>query len=100
MKRVSLYVVVGTAFFYISLGCIGYAAFGNDVPGNVLSGFYEPFWLVDMANIAVIIHLIGAYQVYPCSIPPSHVYVLTLACKTTTRIGLCSYDASHLVEIQ
>nr|XP_034896970.1 amino acid permease 8-like [Populus alba] len=64
MKRVSLYVVVGTAFFYISLGCIGYAAFGNDVPGNILSGFYEPFWLVDMANIAVIIHLIGAYQVY------------------------------------
>ncbi|KAL9379729.1 hypothetical protein Peur_028211 [Populus x canadensis] len=64
MKRVSLFVVVGTAFFYISLGCIGYAAFGNDVPGNILSGFYEPFWLVDMANIAVIIHLIGAYQVY------------------------------------
>ncbi|XP_011005424.1 PREDICTED: amino acid permease 8-like isoform X1 [Populus euphratica] len=64
MKRVSLYVVVGTAFFYISLGCIGYAAFGNDVPGNVLSRFYEPFWLVDMANVAVIIHLIGAYQVY------------------------------------
>jgi len=95
-----MYVVVGTAFFYISLGCIGYAAFGNDVPGNILSGFYEPFWLVDMANIAVIIHLIGAYQVYPCSIPPCHVYVLTLACKTTTRIGLCSYDASHFVEIQ
>uniref|UniRef100_A0A6N2MNG8 Amino acid transporter transmembrane domain-containing protein n=1 Tax=Salix viminalis TaxID=40686 RepID=A0A6N2MNG8_SALVM len=64
MKRASLYVVAGTALFYISLGCMGYAAFGNDVPGNVLSGFYEPFWLVDIANIAVIIHLIGAYQVY------------------------------------
>ncbi|KAB5529885.1 hypothetical protein DKX38_019966 [Salix brachista] len=64
MKRASLYVVAGTALFYISLGCVGYAAFGNDVPGNVLSGFYEPFWLVDIANIAVIIHLIGAYQVY------------------------------------
>ncbi|KAJ6433678.1 hypothetical protein OIU84_017387 [Salix udensis] len=62
MKRASLYVVAGTALFYISLGCMGYAAFGNDVPGNVLSGFYEPFWLVDIANIAVIIHLIGAYQ--------------------------------------
>ncbi|CAK7344755.1 unnamed protein product [Dovyalis caffra] len=62
MKRASMYVVTGTALFYISLGSMGYAAFGNDVPGNVLAGFYEPFWLVDIANIAVIIHLIGAYQ--------------------------------------
>lgn len=49
--------------FYISLGCVGYAAFGNGAPGNILTGFHEPFWLVDIANIGVIIHLIGAYQV-------------------------------------
>lgn len=75
MKRASLYVVGGTALFYVSLGCMGYAAFGNDVPGNVLAGFYEPFWLVDIANIAVIIHLIGAYQVSSSSL--SHMFSQT-----------------------
>lgn len=46
-------------------GCLGYAAFGNSAPGNMLTGFgfYEPFWLVDLANIFIVIHLVGAYQV-------------------------------------
>ncbi|CAL9043471.1 unnamed protein product [Musa banksii] len=64
MKRATFYGIGITTVFYVSLGCIGYAAFGNDAPGNVLTGFQEPFWLVDIANIAVLIHLIGAYQVY------------------------------------
>ncbi|KAK4848165.1 hypothetical protein QYF36_009943 [Acer negundo] len=44
----------------------GYAAFGNDAPGNFLTGFgfYEPFWLVDFANICIVVHLVGAYQVF------------------------------------
>ncbi|KAF8775150.1 hypothetical protein HU200_004547 [Digitaria exilis] len=64
MKRASLYGISVTTIFYVSLGCIGYAAFGNAAPGNVLTGFDEPFWLVDVANLAVVIHLVGAYQVY------------------------------------
>ncbi|KAI9180401.1 hypothetical protein LWI28_004467 [Acer negundo] len=42
------------------------AAFGNDAPGNFLTGFgfYEPFWLVDFANICIVVHLVGAYQVF------------------------------------
>ncbi|KAJ9145921.1 hypothetical protein P3X46_028248 [Hevea brasiliensis] len=64
MKRATFYAIGGTTLFYISLGCMGYAAFGNDIPGNILAGFYEPFWLVDIANLSVAIHLIGAYQVY------------------------------------
>ncbi|WOL17905.1 amino acid permease 8 [Canna indica] len=64
MKRATLYGVSITTIFYVSLGCIGYAAFGNSSPGNILTGFQEPFWLVDIANIAVLIHLLGAYQVY------------------------------------
>ncbi|KAK8684008.1 hypothetical protein V6N13_040045 [Hibiscus sabdariffa] len=27
-------------------------------------GFYEPFWLIDFANVCIAIHLIGAYQVF------------------------------------
>jgi amino acid permease len=64
MKRASFYGIGVTTIFYVSLGCIGYAAFGNAAPGNVLTGFDEPFWLVDVANVAVVIHLVGAYQVY------------------------------------
>jgi amino acid permease len=63
MKKASLYGIGVTTIFYVSIGCIGYAAFGNDAPGNLLTGFYEPFWLVDLGNIAVLIHLVGAYQV-------------------------------------
>ncbi|XP_020586522.1 amino acid permease 8-like [Phalaenopsis equestris] len=64
MKRASLYGIGVTTTFYVSVGCVGYAAFGNNAPGNVLTGFYEPFWLVDIGNVAVIVHLIGAFQVY------------------------------------
>lgn len=46
-------------------GCLGYTAFGHNAPGNFLTGFgfYDPFWLIDIGNICIAIHLIGAYQV-------------------------------------
>ena len=54
-----------TTFFYMLCGMMGYAAFGNDAPGNFLTGFgfFEPYWLVAIANIFIVIHLVGAYQV-------------------------------------
>ncbi|KAK4803219.1 hypothetical protein SAY86_001422 [Trapa natans] len=66
MKRASLVGILTTTIFYVMCGCIGYAAFGNVAPGNFLTGFgfYEPFWLVDIANVCIAIHLIGAYQVF------------------------------------
>ncbi|GLU00945.1 hypothetical protein SLE2022_182780 [Rubroshorea leprosula] len=47
-------------------GCMGYAAFGDLTPGNLLTGFgfYNPLWLLDIANAATVILLVGAYQVY------------------------------------
>ncbi|KAG1328182.1 putative Amino acid permease 2 [Cocos nucifera] len=66
MKKAAMYGIGVTTIFYLSLGCIGFAAFGNEAPGNILTGFaiYEPFWLIDIGNICLIIHLLGAYQVY------------------------------------
>ncbi|GLT93658.1 hypothetical protein SLE2022_114400 [Rubroshorea leprosula] len=66
MKRASGIGVSTTTIFYVLCGCVGYAAFGNDAPGNFLTGFgfYEPFWLIDLANVCIAIHLIGAYQVF------------------------------------
>ena len=66
MKRATLLSVAVTTAFYMLCGCMGYAAFGDLAPGNLLTGFgfYNPFWLLDIANAAIVIHLIGAYQVY------------------------------------
>ncbi|KAH7657683.1 Amino acid transporters domain-containing protein [Dioscorea alata] len=66
MKKASFIGVSTTTIFYILSGCLGYAAFGNHSPGNILTGFgfYEPYWLVDLANFCIIVHLVGAYQVF------------------------------------
>ncbi|CAL0309686.1 unnamed protein product [Lupinus luteus] len=66
MRKASTISVIITTFFYLCCGCAGYAAFGDDTPGNLLTGFAlsKPHWLVDFANACIIIHLVGAYQVY------------------------------------
>lgn len=66
MKKATAVGISVTTMFYMLCGLLGYAAFGNHAPGNFLTGFgfYEPFWLVDIANICIIIHLVGAYQVF------------------------------------
>lgn len=67
MKKGTTYAIATTTLFYMSIGLIGYSAFGNQVAGNLLTGFgfYNPFWLLDIANAAVVVHLFGAYQVTP-----------------------------------
>lgn len=66
MKKATLVSVSVTTLFYMLCGCAGYAAFGDLSPGNLLTGFgfYNPYWLLDIANAAIVIHLVGAYQVY------------------------------------
>ena len=70
MKRASMVAIFVTTFFYLCCGCFGYAAFGNDTPGNLLTGFgfYEPYWLIDFANACIVLHLVGGYQVLPINI--------------------------------
>ncbi|KAJ6908223.1 hypothetical protein NC651_018612 [Populus alba x Populus x berolinensis] len=66
MKKAARISIVVTTTFYMLCGCMGYAAFGDLAPGNLLTGFgfYNPYWLVDIANAAIVIHLVGAYQVF------------------------------------
>ncbi|KAK3419352.1 hypothetical protein EUGRSUZ_H05106 [Eucalyptus grandis] len=63
-KAISLSPVVMTTI-YMLCGYVGYAALGDDTPENFLIdlGFNRPFWLLDIANSAIVIHLVGAYQV-------------------------------------
>lgn len=65
MKKATLISVATTTVFYMLCGCFGYAAFGDMAPGNLLTGFgfHNPYWLVDIANGAIVVHRIGAYQV-------------------------------------
>ncbi|XP_021717250.1 amino acid permease 6-like, partial [Chenopodium quinoa] len=64
-KSISVGILI-TTFFYMLCGVMGYAAFGNDAPGNFLTGFgfFEPYWLVALANVFIAVHLVGAYQVF------------------------------------
>ncbi|CAL9110684.1 unnamed protein product [Musa textilis] len=66
MKKASVVSIAVTTFFYMLCGCMGYAAFGDGAPGNLLTGFgfYNPYWLLDIANAAIVVHLVGAYQVF------------------------------------
>ncbi|XLT07162.1 hypothetical protein HN51_045911 [Arachis hypogaea] len=64
MKRAINLSIATTTTFYVLCGCIGYGAFGNSAPGNLLTAFDKPFWLVDIANLTLLIQLAGAYQVY------------------------------------
>jgi amino acid permease len=65
MKTASRTSIAVTTFLYLGCGCLGYAAFGDATPGNLLTGFgfYEPYWLIDLANLSVVLHLLGGYQV-------------------------------------
>ncbi|ONI14373.1 hypothetical protein PRUPE_4G277700 [Prunus persica] len=66
MKKATVLSIAVTTTFYMLCGCMGYAAFGDFAPGNLLTGFgfYNPFWLLDIANAAIVVHLVGAYQVF------------------------------------
>ncbi|KAG8050042.1 hypothetical protein GUJ93_ZPchr0009g2111 [Zizania palustris] len=66
MKSATRLSVATTTVFYMLCGCMGYASFGDAAPDNLLTGFgfYEPFWLLDIANVAIVVHLVGAYQVF------------------------------------
>lgn len=54
-------------FFYMSIAFVGSAA------ENMLTGFglYKPFWFINIGNLCMIIHIVGAYQVSEKQIPLS-----------------------------
>ncbi|XP_072980241.1 lysine histidine transporter-like 6 [Typha angustifolia] len=53
-----------TALCYIPVAMVGYWTFGQAVDDNVLMALRRPQWLIAAANLMVVIHVIGSYQVY------------------------------------
>ncbi|KAK4426078.1 Lysine histidine transporter 1 [Sesamum alatum] len=56
------YIVVAVCYFPVAL--IGYRTFGNTVEDNILISLKKPVWLIAMANMFVVVHVIGSYQIY------------------------------------
>ncbi|XP_024031312.1 lysine histidine transporter 1 [Morus notabilis] len=56
------YIVVALCYFPVAL--VGYYIFGNSVDDNILITLEKPAWLIAMANMFVVIHVIGSYQIY------------------------------------
>ena len=65
MRKATSIATLVTTIFYLGIAVVGYAAFGDSAPGNLLTGFgfFNPYWLIDLANVFIMIHLLGAYQV-------------------------------------
>ncbi|KAH6781788.1 lysine histidine transporter 1 [Perilla frutescens var. frutescens] len=56
------YIIVAICYFPVAI--IGYWTFGNEVDENILITLKKPVWLIAMANMFVVVHLIGSYQIY------------------------------------
>ncbi|XVF85177.1 hypothetical protein PTKIN_Ptkin17bG0097600 [Pterospermum kingtungense] len=56
------YIIVALCYFPVAF--VGYWAFGNEVEDNILKSLEKPVWLIAAANMFVVIHVIGSYQVY------------------------------------
>ncbi|KAK9120005.1 hypothetical protein Scep_018098 [Stephania cephalantha] len=56
------YIVVAVCYFPVAL--IGFWMFGNTVDDNILISLQKPTWLIVVANLFVVVHVIGSYQIY------------------------------------
>ncbi|KAM3400239.1 hypothetical protein ACQJBY_005239 [Aegilops geniculata] len=56
------YGIVALCYFSVAFG--GYYAFGNSVDPNILITLDKPRWLIALANLMVVVHVIGSYQVF------------------------------------
>ncbi|GJT49370.1 lysine histidine transporter 1-like protein [Tanacetum coccineum] len=56
------YIVVAICYFPVAI--IGFWVYGNTVSDNILISLEKPTWLIAAANLFVVVHVIGSYQIY------------------------------------
>ncbi|KAL2896389.1 Lysine histidine transporter 1 [Bienertia sinuspersici] len=94
MWKGSLLAYVIIALCYFPVAFVGYYAFGENVDDSVLLSLEKSIWLIASANIFVVIHVIGSYQIYAMPIFDmlESFLVLRLKCRqagcSLTRIRL------------
>ncbi|XP_021759328.1 lysine histidine transporter 1-like [Chenopodium quinoa] len=64
MWKGSLLAYIVVALCYFPVAFVGYLVFGKLVEDNILISLQKPSWLIATANIFVVIHVIGSYQVF------------------------------------
>ncbi|KAL2926176.1 Lysine histidine transporter 1 [Bienertia sinuspersici] len=64
MWKGSLFAYIIILICYAPVAFVGYYAFGNRVDDNIMISLEKPIWLIAAANIFVVIHVIGSYQVF------------------------------------
>ncbi|KMZ61278.1 Lysine histidine transporter 1 [Zostera marina] len=90
------YIIVAICYFPVAF--IGYWAFGNEVDDNILLTLNKPKWLIVAANLMVVIHVIGSYQIYAMPVFDMIETVLVKKMKFTPcfklrLIARCTYVA-------
>lgn len=56
------YLVVALCYFPVAL--VGYLVFGDSVEDNILISLNRPVWFIIVANLFVVIHVVGSYQIF------------------------------------
>ncbi|KAE8688172.1 Lysine histidine transporter-like 1 [Hibiscus syriacus] len=56
------YIIVAMCYFPVAF--VGFWAFGNSVNDNILLTLEKPIWLIATANMFVVIHVVGSYQIF------------------------------------
>jgi amino acid permease len=64
MKKSCNYAVTGAFTFYMAVATAGYAALGNGVSSMIFQSFTGPKWALLVAEIAVLAHMLPAFQVF------------------------------------
>eukprot|EP00889_Picochlorum_renovo_P000360 jgi/Picre1/27390/NNA_000357.t1 len=64
MKKVCAIAITGSFFFYFIIAVAGYSALGDEVTEIVLDSFCGPNWAILLAQIAIMLHMLTAYQVF------------------------------------
>lgn len=80
------YTVVALCYFPVAW--IGYWVFGNSVEDNILLSLQRPPLLVALANIFVLVHVIGSYQVFAMPVFDMMEYYLVVNLKFKPSRGL------------
>ncbi|PON45606.1 Amino acid transporter, transmembrane domain containing protein [Parasponia andersonii] len=80
------YAVVAVCYFPVAL--IGYWVFGDKVEDNILVSLEKPWWLIALANMFVVVHVIGSYQIYAMPVFDMLESVLVLGMKFKPTILL------------
>ncbi|KAJ6769213.1 LYSINE HISTIDINE TRANSPORTER 2-LIKE [Salix koriyanagi] len=68
MWRGALLAYLVVAFCYFPVAWIGYWCYGNSVDDNILISLQKPSWLIAAANMFVVVHVIGSYQIYAIAV--------------------------------